>query len=165
MNTTQNSTNESKPMGFGKTLLASTLGFIIGSVVLSIITFIITLAALFSALSSVDDSKPISGTKLAVELNLTGSVSETSRNELMSFFENRSGCSIDQLLTTINEAATDKRVKALYLHLGGGGLDWAQAEELQLALKDFHSRCEKPVIAYGEMLSQPDRISHALPLP
>lgn len=156
MDTTQNSTNESKPMGFGKTLLASTLGFIIGSVVLSIITFIITLAALFSALSSVDDSKPISGTKLAVELNLTGSVSETSRNELMSFFENRSGCSIDQLLTTINEAATDKRVKALYLHLGGGGLDWAQAEELQLALKDFHSRCEKPVIAYGEMLSQPE---------
>ena len=156
MNTTQNSTNEQKPMGFGKTLLASTLGFIIGSVVLSIITFIITLAALFSALSSVDDSKPISGTKLAVELNLTGSVSETSRNELMSFFENRSGCSIDQLLTTINEAATDKRVKALYLHLGGGGLDWAQAEELQLALKDFHSHCEKPVIAYGEMLSQPE---------
>ncbi len=156
MNTTQNSTNEPKPMGFGKTLLASTLGFIIGSVVLSIITFIITLAALFSALSSVDDSKPISGTKLAVELNLTGTVSETSRNELMSFFENRSGCSIDQLLTAINEAATDKRVKALYLHLGGGGLDWAQAEELQLALKDFHSRCEKPVIAYGEMLSQPE---------
>ena len=141
-------------MGFGKTMLASALGFVIGSVALSVISFIFFLAALFSAVSSIDDKKPLTGTDLAVELNLTGMVTESSSGDIMSMFGDRTGVSLENLLAAIGGAADDPRVKALYLHLGGSNLSWAQAEELQEALGEFRTRCDKPVIAFGEIFSQ-----------
>ncbi len=152
MNTTQ---KETKPLGFGKTMLASALGFIIGTVVLSIISFIFSMIMLVSIVSkSMDNSKPLIGTDFAVELNLTGLVSEDSPNELASLFSSQSVSSIEQLLDAIGAAATDKRVHSLYLHLGGSNLSWAQAEELQEALKEFRSQCNKPILAYGDAFSQ-----------
>lgn len=154
METTPTQKNNTQPMGFGKTMLASAVGFIIGTVALSLITFLLSIVFLIATVSSMDDNKPLVGSNYAVELNLTGEVSESAPNELMSLFSDRVGSSLSQMLTAIDGAATDKRVKALYLHLGGSSLSWAQAEELQIALQDFRSLCGKPVIAYGDALTQ-----------
>ena len=154
METTPTQKNNTQPMGFGKTMLASAVGFIIGTVALSLITFLLSIVFLIATVSSMDDNKPLVGSNYAVELNLTGEVSESAPNELMSLFSDRVGSSLSQMLTAIDGAATDKRVKALYLHLGGSSLSWAQAEELQIALQDFRSLCDKPVIAYGDALTQ-----------
>lgn len=154
METIPTTKKDPKPMGFGKTMFASAVGFIIGSIALSIITFIFTIVALLSTISNLDDKKPIAGNNLAIELNITGIVSESTPNELLSLFGERTTCSIEQLLAAIDGSATDDRVKALYLHLDGSDLSWAQAEELQEALQYFRSRCNKPIIAYGEIFSQ-----------
>ncbi len=146
-----------EPLGFGKTMLASAVGFIIGTVVLSVISFLffaITMVSLLSSASS--DTTPIVGKSFAVELNLTGAVSEAQPNELMALLGNNATTSLSDLLTAIDHAATDERVKALYLHLGGSNLSWAQAEELQLALGRFQQESDKPIITYGEAMSQPE---------
>lgn len=157
MDTTNNHSKEQKPLGFGKTMLASAVGFIIGIMALNIISFIFIIGMLASALSSsMDDSTPITGNQLAIELNVSGAVSEAEPNELMALFGNEATCSLTQMLCAIDNAATDKRVKALYLHFGASDLSWAQAEELKDALKAFRAQCDKPIIAYGESLTQPE---------
>lgn len=157
MDTTNNHSKEQKPLGFGKTMLASAVGFIIGIMALNIISFIFIIGMLASALSSsMDDSTPITGNQLAVELNVSGAVSEAEPNELMALFGNEATCSLTQMLCAIDNASTDKRVKALYLHFGASDLSWAQAEELKDALKAFRAQCDKPIIAYGESLTQPE---------
>ena len=157
METTPTAQKDPKPLGFGKTMLASAAGFIIATMALSIISFIFMISMMLSLVrSSTDSSTPIVGNNLAVELNITGAVSEYEPNEFMTLFSSNSGTSLAQLLCAIENAATDKRVNALYLHLGGSNLSWAQAEELQEALKTFRNSCDKPVIAYGEAYSQPE---------
>ena len=143
-------------MGFGKTMLASAVGFIIGTVALSVISFIISAIVLVSMLSNASgDSTPITGKSFAVELNIAGNVSEAKANELMSLFADGATTSLSDLLTAIDHAATDERVKALYLHFMGSTLGWAQAEELQEAIAQF-KESGKPVLAYGEALTQPE---------
>lgn len=151
------SKKEHKPLGFGKTMLASAVGVIIAFAVMNLITFLIFMGLIASALKSTSDtSMPIVGSNLAVELDLTQAVTERTPTELMSFLGQNGTTSIEQLLAAIDNAATDDRVKALYLHLGGSNLVWAQAEELQEALTRFRKECKKPIIAYGESYSQPE---------
>ena len=138
-------------------MLASALGFIIGTAVLSLISFIIGMLMLVSMLSNAtSDSTPLTGKSFAVELNITGEVSEGKPNELMDLLGDNTTTSLSDLLATIDHAKDDDRVKALYLHLGGSNLSWAQAEELVTALGDFKLECDKPVITYGEAMSQPE---------
>ena len=151
------SKKENKPLGFGKTMLASAVGVIIAFAVMNLITFLIFMGLIASAVkSTTDTSMPIVGNDLAVELDLSQAVTERTPTELMSFLGQNGSTSIEQLLTAIDNAATDERVKALYLHLGGSNLAWAQAEELQEALARFRKECKKPIIAYGESYSQPE---------
>lgn len=146
---------EQKPLSFGKTMLASAVGMIIAFVALNVTAMLICIGMMATMLSSsMENSTPISGSNLAVELDLTQTVSERKPNELASLFGENGGTSIEQLLTAIESAAEDDRVKALYLHLGGSNMDWAQAEELQEALVRFRNNCDKPILAYGEAFSQ-----------
>lgn len=152
------SKKENKPLGFGKTMLASAVGVIIAFSVMNLITSIIFMAVIASAVKNTSEtaSAPIVGNDLAVEIDLTQTVTERTPNELMTLFNQNGGTSIEQILAAIDNAASDSRVDALYLHLGGSGLAWAQAEELQEALTRFRKECKKPIIAYGESYSQPE---------
>lgn len=151
------SNKEQKPLGFGKTMLASAVGVIIAFAVTNILTMILFVGILASSMSkATENHTPITGSNLAVELDLTNMVTERTPNEFQTLFGNLGSTSIEQLLTAIENAASDERVNALYLHLGGSNLAWAQAEELQEALALFRKTCNKPIIAYGEMYSQPE---------
>ncbi|MBO4599292.1 MAG: signal peptide peptidase SppA [Bacteroidales bacterium] len=156
MATTNTPKSDKEPLGFGKTMLASAVGFIIGTVALSIISFILCVGLLISALSSTSgDSTPITSKSFAVELDLSGEVSEGKANELMTLLSDKTTTSLSDLLCAIDHATTDDRVKALYLHFGGSMLSWAQAEELQEAIK-LYKESGKPVVAYGEAMTQPE---------
>ena len=152
------SNKETKPLGFGKTMLASALGMLIATAVLNIIMFISFIVFFISSLSSsFEEKEPIMGDNFAVELNLTGMVSECAGSDLQSLFSEVKSTSIEQLRTAIDHAAEDSRVNALYLHLGGSNLVWAQAEELCFNLEQFRKAApDKPIIAYGESMSQPE---------
>lgn len=147
--------NEHKPLSFGKTMLASAAGMIIAFVALNIVGLFIGLSMLAAALApGMENSVPVTGSELAVEIDLTQPVYEQKPNELQSLFNDKGGTSIEQILTALEHAAGDSRVKAVCLHLGGSNLGWAQAEELLLAAERFRSRCDKPIVAYGESLTQ-----------
>ena len=158
MSIENNSSKEAKPMGFGKTMLASALGMLIATAVINIITFISFIVFFISSFSSsFEEKEPIVGDNFAVELNLTGMVSECAGSNLQTLFSEVKSTSIEQLRTAIDHAAEDSRVNALYLHLGGSNLGWAQAEELSFNLEQFRKAApDKPIIAYGESMSQPE---------
>ena len=144
-------------MGFGKTMLASAVGFIIGTVALSLISFFFGIIILASALStSNSDTTSVTGKSFAVELNISGDVSEDKPNELLTLLNSGTTTGLSNLLAAIDHAAGDDRVKALYLHLCGSNLSWAQAEELRQALCLFQQKSGKPVISYGDAMSQPE---------
>lgn len=155
METNNNKTNLKEPLGFGKTMLASAVGVAIAFVALNVIGFIMGIAFLAAAMSSASGSNtPITGDHIAIEMDLTVPIYERTPSEFMTIVGSSKGTSIEQLLLGIEHAAADSRIEALYLHLGGSGLDWAQAEELQEALMRFRQQSDKPIIAYGESMSQ-----------
>lgn len=157
METNNNKTNLKEPLGFGKTMLASAVGVAIAFVALNVIGFIMGIAFLAAAMSSASGSNtPITGDHIAIEMDLTVPIYERTPSEFMTIVGSSKGTSIEQLLLGIEHAAADSRIEALYLHLGGSGLDWAQAEELQEALMRFRQQSDKPIIAYGESMSQPE---------
>lgn len=157
METNNNKTNLKEPLGFGKTMLASAVGVAIAFVALNVIGFIMGIAFLAAAMSSASGSStPITGDHIAIEMDLTVPIYERTPSEFMTIVGSSKGTSIEQLLLGIEHAAADSRIEALYLHLGGSGLDWAQAEELQEALMRFRQQSDKPIIAYGESMSQPE---------
>ena len=156
MDSTNTPKTAKEPLSFGKTMLASAVGFIIGTAALSLLSFILGLIMLASMLSkATNDSTPISGRSFAVELNITGNVSEAKPNELLSMLGNNATTGLSDLLSAIDHAASDERVKALYLNFGASTLSWAQAEELLDAIRLF-KESGKPVIAYGESMTQPE---------
>lgn len=157
METNNNKTNLKEPLGFGKTMLASAVGVAIAFVALNVIGFIMGIAFLAAAMSSASGSStPITGDHIAIEMDLTVPIYERTPSEFMTIVGSSKGTSIEQLLLGIEHAAADSRIEALYLHLGGSGLDWAQAEELQEALMRFRQQSDKPIIAYGVSMSQPE---------
>jgi len=57
---------------------------------------------------------------------------------------------LDKIFTSLENAATDDRIKGVYLKLSmfNGGM--ASAEEIRNALINFKSKCDKPVYAHAE---------------
>lgn len=147
---------EKSPMGFGKTMLASAVGCIIAFVVLNVVTFIASVCFLVGMLSNIDTSEPVIGDDFAIEIDLTQPIFEREADELTTLLSDKGCTSIEQLLCALDNAATDNRINAIYLHLGGSNLAWAQAEELSEALQTFRETCHKPIIAYGDVYSQPE---------
>ena len=149
--------NTRKPLGFGMTMLASAVGVIIAFAVLQFFGFLILMGMLVSVISSSGKADTVlTGTNYAVELDLTGDITESMGTELQGLLSRGKTVSLEELTKSIDLAASDDRVCALYLHMGGGTLSWAQAEELMMALDDFDEACGKPIIAYGDAYSQPE---------
>ena len=155
--TNNSPTANRKPLGFGMTMLASAVGVVIAFAAIQFIGFLILMGMLVSIISSSTKSETtLTGKSYAVELDLTGEITECMSTELQGLLSKGKTVSIEELLYTIDYAASDDRVVALYLHLGGGSIGWAQAEELMMALKDFDELCGKPIIAYGDAYTQPE---------
>ena len=147
----------SKPLGFGMTMLASAVGVIIAFAALQIVGFLILMGMLVAIISSSGKTETVlTGTNYAIELDLTSQITESKGTELQGLLAKGKTVSIEEMLYTIDCAASDDRVCALYLHMGGGTLSWAQAEELMIALEDFDEACGKPIIAYGDAYTQPE---------
>lgn len=147
-----------KPLSFGKTLLASTLGVIIAGVVLSVLSMIISIAMMVSMMSSLSGDNEVVTVKpdTFVHLNLQNQVKEVAPNGLESVFNEDKVNGADQILAGLAHAKDDDNVKGLYVTVGGtSGLTWGLAEELRNAILDF-KESGKPVVFYGEHYSQVD---------
>ena len=139
---------------FFKYVFATMVGIILSSVVIILITFAI-IGGLVSSMSSEDKVEVADNSVL--HISLAYPISErTQKNNFNGFnfsglFDNHIG--LDDILTRIEAAKTDDKIKGIYLDLSSIGAGFATLEEIRDALVDFKSS-KKFIIAYSEYYSQ-----------
>ena len=143
-----------RPMTFGKTMLASALGFIIVIAIGNILTFIM-LVSLIAALGSISSTPTATvHDNSFLKIDLTTQISERSPNEVISFFSDDKMAGLDDILDALSAAATDDRIEGVYLYMGSGAtVSWGMAEELRGALQQF-GESGKRIMAYADSYSQ-----------
>lgn len=136
---------------FIKNTLAATLGTIIGFLLLGIFGIFLLLLLVVSG-SSIPTLRPNSILKIELNGALEERYEDSPLNDLLG--EDYPTIGLEQILTSINRAAHDKNIKAIYLDAGNlSQATPAMAEEIRLALNEF-KESGKPVISYGDNYSQ-----------
>ena len=136
---------------FIKNTLAATLGTIIGFLLLGIFGIVLILLLVISG-SSIPTLRPNSILKIELNGALEERYEDSPLNDLLG--EDYPTIGLEQILTSINRAAHDKNIKAIYLDAGNLSQGTpAMAEEIRLALNEF-KESGKPVISYGDNYSQ-----------
>lgn len=138
---------------FFKMMLASMVGFILASVIFSLLSLIM-FAMVIAMVPREDISIPKEGL-LHVKLDMP----LYDRGHKMPFdswgsgFGGKRPLGLNQIIRSIDEAATDDRIKGVYLEMGYLQTGLASVTEIRDALQRF-SKSGKPVIAYGEQITQ-----------
>lgn len=136
---------------FIKNTLTATLGTIIGFLLLGIFGTFLLLLLIVSG-SSIPTLRPNSILKIELNGALEERYEDSPLNDLLG--EDYPTIGLEQILTSINRAAHDKNIKAIYLDAGNlSQATPAMAEEIRLALNEF-KESGKPVISYGDNYSQ-----------
>ena len=144
-----------KPLTFGSTMLASALGVVIVSVVGGIITFV-SMLCMMLALGNMSKSSAapvMPNSVLAVDLGKI--VGDRTPTGLMASYGDTKGVGLVDACEAIRAAATDERIRAIYLTDPGTSLlSWGSLTELRQALATFRE-AGKPVVSYATGYSQP----------
>ncbi|MFO7723317.1 MAG: signal peptide peptidase SppA [Bacteroidales bacterium] len=137
---------------FFKMMFASMVGFLLAS----FIFFFLMMVMLVSAISFApkEDVQIASNSVLHVSFDLP--IQDRAPRSPFDAFGTMGGkrpLGLNQILESIENAATDDRIKGIWLELGVMPSGMATVEEVRVALGEFR-KSGKPVIAYGDMVSQ-----------
>ena len=117
---------------FFKFMFASMLGFIISGVLLFFI-----LIGIFASIASKAEKKVTKVESNSIlKLNLNYAIPErTSNNSFKNFnfqtFESKNETGLDEILESINKAASDENIKGIYLEMGINMNSFATVEEIR----------------------------------
>ena len=144
-----------KGLTFGQAFLAALLAVVVGSVLITIFWI-----ALFSGIGSMMEPKATSVPAEAIlHINLEESILDAPSKDPMASIDLATFQPIAQVtlydaLRAVEAAATDERIKGIYLNFTGGGTaEMTILEELREAIKAFKAQ-GKWVVAYNEVYSQ-----------
>ena len=141
----------SKSPSFGKIMLASGIGTLIVLILIGIFKLCLFLG-LIGSISS--DKTAEVGNDSFLKIDLTKAVYERTPSELSSLMGENSPVGFSDILRGISAAASDSRIKGLYLYMGSTfPYSWGRCEELRTALSRF-SESGKPVYAYADNYTQ-----------
>ncbi len=138
--------------GFFKTFLAVLLAL----VVISLLPFFI----IIGMVGSLEPAAPVVGEHSVLVLNLDESITDSPRMPTFSMsgnsFEMVETLTMLDVATSLDKAATDPNIEALYINFTGAGTieSTAQMEELRGLLSKFKATSGKPIYAYNETYSQ-----------
>lgn len=146
-----------KPLSFGQTMLASSIGVLIAGAILSLLSFLLTVVMIASMIGGLS-AESSSTTKVKdctfVHIDLRQPVQEAASSALEMAFAQEKMTSAETILKCIDDAKNDSKVNGLYVTVGGiSGLTWGLTEELRNALIDFRET-GKSIVFYGEHYSQ-----------
>ena len=143
-----------QPLGFGKTMLASSLGVVIAFVVINILGFFLMTSILLNSLTS--SKKPVAvENDTFLKLDLTLPTPERAPSEVQSLFSIDKIIGLTDILQSIDAAKSDDRINGIYVVMNAmTSQSWGQCEELRIALQDFKKSSGKPVIAYSDTYTQ-----------
>jgi protease IV len=93
-----------------------------------------------------------------IRLNLNYDLPERSIDDAMPSFgpfgiEKKNAIGLNDVVTYINHAATDNKIKGIYLQLGNNPNGMATLEEIRGAMKSFRNS-GKFIVAYGEFMNE-----------
>ena len=146
-----------KPLSFGATMLASALGVLIVSIVAGIVMMISLVAMVAMVGSMGKDDTVVVKNDTTLSIDLTHIVGDRTAGELeQTLSDGKTVGLVDGLEATraIRAAATDARIRAIYLHnLGASNLGWGSLYELRSALADY-GESGKKIVAYSADYSQ-----------
>jgi protease-4 len=139
---------------FFKFTFASMLGFLLASLV----AFIILIAIIASVASFSRQDKVVVHDKTILHITLDSQVSDREpENPFASFNFNDMDASrplgLNDILTSLKKAATDTKVKGIFLDLSIIPADIATVEEIRNSLLEF-KKSGKFIISYSEMYTQ-----------
>lgn len=144
-----------KGLTFGQAFLAALLAVVVGSV----LTFVFWIA-LFSGIGSMMEPKATGVPAEAIlHINLEESILDAPSKDPMASIDLATFQPIAQVtlydaLRAVEAAATDERIKGIYINFTGGGTaEMTILEELREAIKAFKAQ-GKWVVAYNEVYSQ-----------
>lgn len=147
---------ERKPLGFGKTMLASATGFLIAFVVIRIIGFFLIIG-LFVALAvgtTQETPSMVTGNHIFLKVDLSRNIAERNPDKMSSLLRNSKTQGLCDILKAIEHAKSDSRVEGIYLYCNDASIAWAQCDELRDALEDYRSATGNPIVAYADNYSQ-----------
>lgn len=147
---------EKKPLGFGKTMLASATGFLIAFVAIQIIGFfiIIGLVAAMMVGGGNDTPSVVTGSHIFLKVDLSRNLVERTPDKMTALLNENKTMGLYDLLQAIDHAKNDNRVEGIYLCCNNAAVAWAQCDELRDALNDYREATGNPIVAYADSYSQ-----------
>lgn len=135
-----------------------TLATITGIIVTSIIGFLFLMMVIGALIASTEKTVVVENQSMLV-IKLDNQIVDRAPNDPFSDFNipgfgSAKKVGLDQIISSIENAVDDDRIKCIYLDLSmvNGGM--AAVEEIRNALIAFKDSTEKPIYAYGEMIDQ-----------
>lgn len=142
-------------MKFGKVFLAALLAVVVGSI-LSGLFWIFTL---IGSLGSMGGSAVVVPQSAILKVDLADNITDSPNTNPFAGFDyatmtSTRSFSLLQTLRALESAATDARIKGIYINYSAGGyIGMAAMEELRAALIEF-KKCGKFVVAYNDTYAQ-----------
>lgn len=140
-----------------RNFLKTMLAVIFGNIIFFGIFFFMMIGLIVGiAMSAKNGKEKVKGDHI-LTLNIRSGLSDLSQDKSFEFGMsqgNQSAISIYDIIDGIKKAKEDKTIKALWLQMNyNEELSYAQIDLLRQAISDFKSS-KKPVVAYGETISQ-----------
>lgn len=140
-----------------RNFLKTMLAVIFGNIIFFGIFFFMMIGLIAGiAMSAKNGKEKVKGDHI-LTLNIRSGLSDLSQDKSFEFGMsqgNQSAISIYDIIDGIKKAKEDKTIKALWLQMNyNEELSYAQIDLLRQAISDFKSS-KKPVVAYGETISQ-----------
>lgn len=140
---------------FFKFTFASCLGFAIAMIILWFVMIFSVMGLVATIGSGTDEKKTISENSI-LHLNLNGVIQERSTElELPPMFSDYAlkEIGLDRIMTAIDKAAKNPKIKGIYLESGLLQCGYATAQQIRTKLQDF-KKSGKFVYAYSDLYAQ-----------
>jgi len=121
----------------------------VGAVLTAFFLFFIALPFIL-IVSVATASKPVAPSSITLLIDLREGLSDQSRPTPLDFLTGKPLSTVD-VVQALHNAASDSRVKSVFIRLPEGGMMPAAAEEIRAALLEVR-KAEKPVIAHSQGL-------------
>ena len=127
----------------------------VGIFLFVLVTLLLGFVCIFGMVLSSESTTEIENNSVLV-INLSGPLSERSDKNVMAEFIGNvaSGVSLEDVLSGIEKAKTNKNIKGIYIEAGAFAPNsYASLQEIREALIDF-KRSHKWIVAYGDSYTQ-----------
>ena len=140
---------------FVTSFLGSLLALVVGGIL-----FVLLMFGIFGAIAgSFEKEKASVEANSVLKLNLNYAIDEQTQSGAAAGLallglDGNQGVGLNDILSSIEHAASDKSIKGIYVQLGVSPNSYGTLQEIRQALADFKAKSGKFVVAYGEVITQ-----------